>query len=84
MRSVSKDEAERDLGAVLDAATKEPVRIRRAEQDLIVVSAAEFEEAQKVLHAKRMRALRRARLRANAEAQANGFTEDMLPEFLAR
>lgn len=84
MRSVTKAEVEKNLGAVLDAAAKGPVRIRQAEHDLIVVSAAEFEEARQVLHAKRMRALRRARLRANAEARTNGFTEAMLSEFLSR
>ncbi len=82
MRSVTKAEAEKDLSAVLDAAVREPVRIRQATQDLIVVSASEFDEARQLLHAKRVRALQRARLRATAEAKANGFTEDMLPDLL--
>jgi len=67
---------------VLDSAALEPVRIRQAGQDVIVVSAAEFEEAQRLLHKKRMRALQRARLRATVEAKANGFTEQMLPNIL--
>ena len=84
MRSITKAEAEQNLAAVLDAAAKEPVRIRQAGQDVIVVSAAEFEEARHLLHRKRMRALQRTRLRASAEAKANGFTEQMLPDLLAR
>ena len=84
MRTVTKAEAERDFAAVLDVAALEPIRIQQAERNLIVVSAAEFEEAQRLLHAKRMRALQRARFRASAEAKANGFTEDMLPGLLTR
>jgi PHD/YefM family antitoxin component YafN of YafNO toxin-antitoxin module len=84
MRTVTKAEAERDIAAVLDSAAQEPVRIRQTGQDVIVVSAAEFEEAQRLLHRKRMRALQRARLRASVEAKANGFTEPMLTDLLAR
>jgi PHD/YefM family antitoxin component YafN of YafNO toxin-antitoxin module len=83
MRTVSKAEAEQDFAAVLTVAAQEPVRIQLAEQDVIVVSAAEFEEAERLLHTRRMRALQRARLRAAAEAKANGFTEEMLSELLA-
>jgi PHD/YefM family antitoxin component YafN of YafNO toxin-antitoxin module len=84
MRTLTQAEAEKDIAAVLDSAAREPVCIRQAGQDVIVVSAVEFEEAQRLLHRKRMRALQRVRLRATAEAKANGFTEQMLPEFLAR
>lgn len=78
MRTVTKAEAERDFAAVLNAAANEPVCIRQAGQDAIVVSAVEFDEAQRLLHAKRMRALRRARLRVSVEAEAIGFSQDML------
>jgi PHD/YefM family antitoxin component YafN of YafNO toxin-antitoxin module len=84
MRSVTKAEAEQDIAAVLDSAAQEPIRIRQAVQDVIVVSASEFEEAQRLLHKKRMRALQRTRLRATVEARANGFSEDMLTDLLAR
>ena len=83
MRTVSKAEAEKDFAAVLNAAAQEPLRIQLAGQDVIVVSAAEFDEAQRLLHTRRMRALQRARLRGAAEAKANGFTEEMLPKLLA-
>jgi PHD/YefM family antitoxin component YafN of YafNO toxin-antitoxin module len=84
MRTVTKAEAEQDFAAVLDTAVQEPVRIRQTGQDVIVVSAAEFDEAQRLLHKKRMRALQRVRLRASAEAKANGFTEQMLPDLIRR
>jgi len=84
VRTVTKSEAEQNFAAVLNAAEQEPVRIRQAGKDVIVVSAAEFEEAQRLLHKKRMRALQRVRLRAGAEAKASGFTEDLLPDLLQR
>jgi len=84
MRTVTKAEAEKNIAALLDTAAMEPVRIRQAGQDLIVVSAAEFEEAQRLLYRKRVRALQRVRLRATAEAKAKGFTEQMLPDLLKR
>ena len=84
MRTVTKAEAEQNIGAVLDSAAQEPVRIRQAGHDVIIVSAAEFEEAQRLLHKKRMRALQRTRLRASEEAKANGFSQEMLTDLLAR
>ena len=84
MRTVTKAEAELDFAAVLESAAKEPVHILQAGQDVIVVSAAEFEEAQRLLHKKRVRALQRVRLRATAEAKANGFTEQLLTDLLVR
>jgi len=84
MRTVTKSEAEQNWASVLDSAAQEPVRIQQSGQDVILVSAAEFEEAQRLLHRKRVRALQRVRLRAAAEAKANGFSEEMLPELLAR
>jgi prevent-host-death family protein len=82
VQTVTKAEAERDFAAVIATAAREPVRIVEDGRDLVVVSAAEFEEAQELLRRKRMRALRRASLRVAAEAKANGFTAEMLPEFL--
>jgi prevent-host-death family protein len=82
MRTVTKAEAERDLAAVLDAAEKEPVRIREGGKDVVVVSAAEFEEAQELLHKERVRSLEAIMKRVSEEARANGFTEDMLPDLL--
>jgi PHD/YefM family antitoxin component YafN of YafNO toxin-antitoxin module len=75
VRTVSKAEAEQDFAAVLNVAAQEPVRIQLAGQDVILMAAAEFEEAERLLHGRR--------LHAAAEAKANGFTEEMLPELLA-
>ena len=82
MRTLTKAEAERDFAAVLDAAATEPVRIREGGKDVVVVSAAEFEEAQELLRKERARALHDAMKRISEEARANGFTEDMLPGLL--
>ena len=82
MQTVTKAEAERDFAAIFNAAAKGPVRIVEEGRDAVLVSATEFEEAEELLRRKRMRALRRARLRLAAEAKANGFSEEMLPEFL--
>jgi PHD/YefM family antitoxin component YafN of YafNO toxin-antitoxin module len=82
MRTVTKAEAEQNLAAVLDAAAKEPVRIQQAGQDMIVVSASEFEEARRLLRKERVRQLQEVMRQASAQAAANGFTEEMLPELL--
>jgi uncharacterized NAD(P)/FAD-binding protein YdhS len=50
-----------------------------AEQNLTAV----LEEAQRLLHKRRIRALQRARFHATVEAKANGFTEELLTDLLA-
>ncbi|HEX7727540.1 MAG TPA: hypothetical protein VF392_00785 [Terracidiphilus sp.] len=82
MRSVTKAEVEKNLGAVLDAAAKEPVRIREANQEFVLVSAAQFAEAQELLRKARVRKLASVMDMASKEAKAKGLTEAMLPELL--
>jgi prevent-host-death family protein len=82
MRTVTKAEAERDFGAVFNAAAEQPVCIQEAGKDMVLISAAEFEEAQELLRKERARKLIEIMKRASEEARANGFTEDMLPELL--
>ena len=82
MRSVTKAEAQRDLGAVLNAATAEPVRIREAGREFILVPAAEFAEAQELLRMERVKQLLQVMHDASQEAKANGLTEESLPELL--
>jgi prevent-host-death family protein len=82
MRTVTRSEVERNLSSVLETATREPVRIEQGGQDVVIVSAAEFEEAQQLLHKERIRRLQELMERAGAEAKANGFTEDLLPDLL--
>jgi prevent-host-death family protein len=82
MRSVTIAEAERNLAGVLEAAADGPVVIQHDGREVVLVSAAEFEEAQGLLHKERVRKLQHAMQQASREAAANGFTEDMLPELL--
>ena len=84
MCTVTKAEAERDLSAVLETATREPVRIEQGGQGFILVSASEFEQAQELIRKERAQRLEEAMTRASAEAKANGFTEDMLSDLLER
>jgi prevent-host-death family protein len=83
MRTVTIAEAERDLGGVLEATEDGPVLIRRERQDVVLISAAEFAEAQELLHKERVRAFREARICASEEARTNGFSDDMLHDLLA-
>jgi prevent-host-death family protein len=84
MRSVTIAEAEKDLAKVMESATREPVRILREGDDLIVVSASQFEEAQEKLRKQRAEALLQAMEQCSEEARKNGFTENMLPDLLRR
>jgi hypothetical protein len=81
MRSVTKAEAEKNLGAVLDAAAKEPVRIREANRDFVIISAKSA-EAREVMRKARARELVSVMDRAAEAAAAKGLTEAMLPELL--
>jgi len=82
MRSVTIAEAERNLAGVLESALREPVRILHEGHDLVLVSAAAFEEAQERLHKDRVEALSKAMENCSREAAENGFTEAMLPSLL--
>jgi PHD/YefM family antitoxin component YafN of YafNO toxin-antitoxin module len=84
MRSVTIAEVEKDLAKVLDSAKREPVRILHEGDDLIVVSASQFEDAQEKLRKQRAEALVQAMERCSEEARKNGFTDDMLPDLLRR
>jgi PHD/YefM family antitoxin component YafN of YafNO toxin-antitoxin module len=84
MRSVTIAEVEKDLAKVLDSAKREPVRILHEGDDLIVVSALQFEEAQEELRKQRGHALLQAMERCSQEARQNGFTDEMLPDLLRR
>lgn len=84
MRSVTLAEAEKDLAKVLESAKREPVRILHEGDDLILVSASQFEEAQERLRKQHAEALLQAMERCSQEARENGFTDDMLPDLLRR
>lgn len=81
---MTKAEAEQDLSAVLETAAREPVRIEQEGRDVVIISAAEFEEAQQLLHKERVRLLQETMLRASEEARRNGFADDILTDLLER
>jgi prevent-host-death family protein len=80
MRYVSATEAKQRLAALLDAAQREPVVIRRHERDVAVILSAEEYD--------RLRALNAAEFqrfcdRVAAQAAAHGLTEEKLADILA-
>jgi PHD/YefM family antitoxin component YafN of YafNO toxin-antitoxin module len=82
VRSVTIAEVGRSLAEILDAALREPVRIQHGSQELVVVSAKAFEDAQEHLRRERVDALLTAMEACSREAAENGFTEEMLPDML--
>ena len=80
MQYISATDAKQRLAALLDAAQREPVVIRRQNRDVaVVLSPREYD---------RLRALNLAEFdrlceRVSATAQANGLTEAKLAELLA-
>lgn len=80
MRVVSATDAKQQLGAVIDAAQREPVVIRRQKRDVaVVLSKAEYD---------RLRALNIAELETLCDsiadrARARGLTEERLADILA-
>lgn len=81
MRSISATEAKQRLAALLDAAQREPVVIRRQNRDVaVVMSAAEYE---------RLRDLNMAEFERFCDqiaetAKARGLTPAKLEKILAR
>lgn len=80
MQYISATEAKQRLAALLDAAQREPVTIRRQNRDVaVLLSPQEYE---------RIRGLNLAELhslieRVGREAAARGLTEEKLAEILA-
>lgn len=79
MKTVAATEAKNRLGAILDAAQREPIVIRRQDRDIaVVISMAEYER----LRSGNAQAFLDLRNEAAAQAAANGLTEDRLAEIL--
>jgi prevent-host-death family protein len=80
MRIVSATDAKQRLAAVLDAAQREPVVIRRQKRDVAVVLSVEEYERLRGLN---VDAFQRFCDRVAERAAARGLSEDRLAEILA-
>jgi prevent-host-death family protein len=80
MRYVSATEAEQALAAVLDAAQREPVVIRRQARDVAVVLSMQEYERLTALHVEQFQAFCD---QIAEQAKARGLTEEKLGEILA-
>jgi prevent-host-death family protein len=80
MQTVSATKASKNFAAILDAAQREPVRIKRHERDVAVVISAE-EYARMV--GEKWKEFDRLAALASEQAKASGLTEEILQEILA-
>jgi prevent-host-death family protein len=79
MRTISATAAKQQFAAILDAAQREPVLIRRHERDVaVVLSAAEYER----LRGLNVAEFQRLCDRIAASAKARGLTEERLADIL--
>ena len=79
MKTVAATEAKNRLGAILDAAQREPIVIRRQNRDIaVVLSMADYDR----LRAANVRAFLELRDEIAAEAAKAGLTHEKLAELL--
>ncbi|MCC6867317.1 MAG: type II toxin-antitoxin system Phd/YefM family antitoxin [Burkholderiales bacterium] len=79
MKTIPATEAKNRLGAVLDAAQREPIVIRRQDRDIaVLLSMADYER----LRSANVAALLELRDEVAAEAAAAGLTPERLAELL--
>ena len=80
MKTIAATEAKNRLGAVLDAAQREPVVIRRQDRDVaVLLSMADYER----LRSANIRALLELRDEVATEAAQAGLTEERLAELVS-
>jgi len=80
MTEISATEAKQKFAALLDAAQRGPVRIRRHDREVaVLISAEQFER----LSRDRWAEFNRLSAIAAEQAKANGLTEEILAEIMA-
>ncbi len=80
MKTIPATQAKNRLGAVLDAAQREPVVIRRQQRDVaVILSMADYER----MRSANIRAFLELRDEVAAEAAAAGLTEERLAQLLS-
>ena len=81
MKTVAATEAKNHLGAILDAAQREPIVIRRQDRDIaVVLSMADYDR----LRSANVGAFRDLRNQIAGEAREAGLTDERLQELLTK
>jgi prevent-host-death family protein len=80
MTEISATQAKQKFAALLDAAQRGPVRIRRHDREVaVLISAEQFDR----LSRDRWAEFNRLSAIASEQAKANGLTEEILAEIMA-